>query len=151
MSDEAFALEPAPETPVEKIYDERRFMPEPPPVRVAAVADMMVSVKPVDAAMLTRIYCDLLGMVRDDDDAGRLRVWAENVAITFVPAEASPERQSVRPLGVEVPSLALLIERLLEAGVEYLRQKSVDAGDESILILDPGGNWIEVRESRIVG
>jgi hypothetical protein len=49
---------------------------------------------------------------------------------------------------VEVPSLAAAEARLVAAEIEYVRQKGVTPGQESLLLLDPAGNWVELLEMR---
>jgi hypothetical protein len=149
VSDDAFDLEPAPDRPFRPVYDERRVMPEPPPVRLVAISDVTVIARPGHDEELIALYCDVFGMLRDD---GRpLRVRAENFSITFEPGDVPIEHSTLRPIGVEVPSLAMLEEKLIDAGIEHLRQQSVQAGQEAILILDAGGNWVEARESVLIG
>jgi hypothetical protein len=56
----------------------------------------------------------------------------------------------MRPLGLEVPALADLELKLVEAEVEYTRQRGLLPGEESIVLLDPAGNWIEIMDRRAV-
>jgi hypothetical protein len=57
-------------------------------------------------------------------------------------------RDDLRPLAVEVPSLADLELRLVETEVEYTRRRGLLPGEESIVLLDPAGNWLEIIERR---
>jgi hypothetical protein len=75
---------------------------------------------------------------------------AENFRVHFHLVEGLVERESLRPLGVEVPSLAGAEEKLIAAEIEYVRQRGVTPGQESLLLTDPAGNWIELVEMRAV-
>jgi hypothetical protein len=54
----------------------------------------------------------------------------------------------MRPLGIEVPSLVDAEHKLIDQEIRYARQKGVNPGRESLLVLDPAGNWIEITETR---
>jgi hypothetical protein len=69
---------------------------------------------------------------------------AENFRVHFDLVEGLVERESLRPLGVEVPSLAATEGKLTAAEIEYVRQRGVTPGQESLLLTDPAGNWIEL-------
>lgn len=75
---------------------------------------------------------------------------AENHRISFHVHEPLIERQSLRPLGIEVPSLTSTRLQIEQMEIEYTRQKGIYAGEDSLLLQDPGGNWIEITESRPV-
>jgi hypothetical protein len=75
---------------------------------------------------------------------------AENFRVHFDLVEGLVERESLRPLGVEVPSLAAAEGNLSAAKIEYVRQRGVTPGQESLLLTDPAGNWIELVEMRPV-
>jgi hypothetical protein len=75
---------------------------------------------------------------------------ADNYAIRFDILEAPVERVTFRPLTVEVPSLAEAEAKLMEAEMEYTRQRGLNLGEESLVLLDPAGNWVEIVEMRVV-
>ena len=75
---------------------------------------------------------------------------ADNFALRFDILEGLIERETFRPLTVEVPSLAEAEAKLIEAEIEYTRQRGMNLGEESLVLLDPGGNWIEIVEMKIV-
>jgi hypothetical protein len=75
---------------------------------------------------------------------------AENFRVHFDLVEGLVERDSLRPLGVEVPSLAAVEGTLMDAEIEYVRQRGVTPGQESLLLTDPAGTWIELVEMRPV-
>ena len=74
---------------------------------------------------------------------------AENARLRFFTvADPLPiQRQSVRPLGIELPSLKLAESKLIEAEIEFIPQRGLIPGQHTILVLDPAGNWIELFES----
>jgi len=76
--------------------------------------------------------------------------FADNFAIRFDVLEAPVERDTFRPLTVEVPSLAEAEAKLIEAEMEYTRQRGLNLGEESLVLLDPAGNWVEIVEMRVV-
>ena len=75
---------------------------------------------------------------------------AENFRVHFHLVEGLVERESLRPLGIEVPSLTEAAEKLGAAEVEYVRQRGVTPGQESLLLTDPAGNWVELVEMRAI-
>jgi hypothetical protein len=75
---------------------------------------------------------------------------AENFRVHFHLIEGLVERESLRPLGIEVLSLAEAEEKLGGAEVEYARQRGVTPGQESLLLTDPAGNWVELVEMRVI-
>jgi len=40
--------------------------------------------------------------------------------------------------------------KLIEAKIEYTRQRALLAGRESLLLLDPAGNWVELVQVQAV-
>jgi hypothetical protein len=73
---------------------------------------------------------------------------AENARVSFQVHEPLIERDSLRALKVEVPSLAGLAGQLEQREIEFTRQKGLYPGHESLLLSDPAGNWLEVSENR---
>jgi hypothetical protein len=74
----------------------------------------------------------------------------DNFAVRFDILEGLVGRDSFRPLTVEVPSLAEAEAKLIDAEMEYTRQRGLNLGEESLVLLDPAGNWIEIVEMRVV-
>jgi hypothetical protein len=74
----------------------------------------------------------------------------DNFALRFDILQALVERDTFRPLTIEVPSLAEAEAKLIEAEMEYTRQRGVNLGDESLVLLDPVGNWIELVEMKVL-
>jgi hypothetical protein len=72
----------------------------------------------------------------------------ENRRISFQVHEGLIERDGLRPLGVEVPSLVSLLLELDRREMEYTRQRGLYPGQDFALLQDPAGNWIQIGESR---
>ncbi len=49
-----------------------------------------------------------------------------------------------------MPSLVEMELKLVEAQIVYDRQKGLMPGEESLVLADPAGNWVELVESRKV-
>jgi len=75
---------------------------------------------------------------------------AENHRIIVQIQEPLIKRESLRPLGIEVTSLVAVMLELDRRELEYTRQRGVYPGQDSVLLQDPGGNWLEISESRPV-
>ena len=73
---------------------------------------------------------------------------AENVRLSFQVHEPLIERETLRAQGIEVRSLAAVAEQLEQWAIEFTRQKGLYPGQQSLLLQDPGGNWVEISESR---
>src|SRR3954447_17074825 len=121
-------------------------MPEPLPVRIVAVEDVRLDAAAGLEERLHDFYVRLLEFERAAGD--ELAYRAENFTVRFVVHETPPPRESLRPLGVIVLSLADAERKLLEREIEYTRQRGVTPGSESLLVLDPAGNWVEIQEDR---
>ena len=132
------------------VHDLRPHMEEPLPVNLVAVADVrLLAPGGLDLNALENFYVGLWGFQRDASVEG-VAFRAENFRILFDWKTPIVERDAVRPLGVEIPSLTGAIEKLNAAELPYERQKGIDAGTESIFVQDPAGNWLELVERRIV-
>lgn len=75
---------------------------------------------------------------------------AENHRICFHVLEPPIERETLRPLGIEVPSLTSTRLQIEQMEIEYTRQRGLYPGQDALLLQDPAGNWIEMTESRPV-
>jgi len=148
LSDSPIELE-AP-TGIDPVPDRRPRMDEPLPVRLVAIADVTLPVIAGLEVDLDRFYVGLLEFVRDPD-VQQLIYHADNFALRFVVQELLPERGEYRPVQIEVQSLIVAEQKLLEAKIEYVRQRTLTPGEESLVLLDPAGNWVELVEYRAVG
>lgn len=127
--------------------DPRPKMPEPPPVRLVAVNDVeLPSVAGLETE-LDKFYIGLLAFERDSGESG-IVYRAENFRMRFIVNERPQPREDFRGVGVEVPNFSEIIARLNDAEIEFLRQRGLASGQESLLVLDPAGNWIEIFEMK---
>jgi hypothetical protein len=143
-------LEPAnPEVVIRSFEDRRLKMPEPPPVRLIAVADVTL---PAPAGVEQGLDAFYVGLLRFERDLNpyELVYHAENFALRFTIEDRPVERESLRATGIEVESLAGSEQKLIDAGIAYVWQRGVMPGMESLVLLDPAGNWVELTESRAI-
>jgi hypothetical protein len=147
MSDLPIELEEP--TGLEPVPDRRPRMDEPLPVRLVAIADITLPVIAGLEVDLDRFYVGLLEFLRDPD-LHQLVYHADNFALRFVVQELLPQRGEYRPVQIEVQSLIVAEQKLIQRKMEYLRQKTLTPGQESLVLLDPAGNWVELVEYRAV-
>jgi hypothetical protein len=125
----------------------RPRMDEPPPVRLIAVDDVRLLSLPGTEKSLDRFYVDLLEFDRDSVADG-IVYRAENFRLRFTIVNQMPlERDGIRPIGIDVRSLADAERKLFDYKIEYLRQRGLLPGLISLLVQDPAGNWIELFEA----
>jgi len=131
------------------VADVRPRMDEPPPVSLIAVEDVRRCTLPGLSDALDRFYCGLWLFERESDLVYR----AENFRLRFtIVADQKPiERDSVRPMGVVVPSLRDAELKLANAEIAYDRQRGLMPGQYSLLVMDPAGNWVELFENVPLG
>ncbi|HEV8603966.1 MAG TPA: hypothetical protein VGQ99_01295 [Tepidisphaeraceae bacterium] len=147
MHEDSIELEEA--TGLKPVADRRPRMAEPLPVRLVAIEDMTLPAIAGVEVELDRFYVGLLEFARDSDR--ELVYRADNFALRFVVQELLPERGVYRPAQIEVRSLLMAEHKLIEAKIEYVRQRTLTPGEESLVLLGPAGNWVELGESRAVG
>ncbi len=142
LEDPSFPFKPEP--------DRRPSMPEPLPVRLVAVADVTLPTMAGIDDKLDAFYVELLGFGRSED-RNQIVYHADNHDLRFqVVAELPVPHPTMRPTGIAVPLLSETIARLLAAEIEYTHQRGMFVGMESLLLLDPAGNWIEITDMRAV-
>ena len=138
--------------------DPRPRLPEPLPVRLVAVEDVrMPAPRGVDEK-LDAFYIGLLGFERADgdgsagggDDPNELVYRAENFLLRFRLLDRPLAHETLRPQGIEVPDLLELEKKFMEAELEYTRERGITPGRETLLLLDPAGNWVEIGEIRLI-
>jgi hypothetical protein len=130
--------------------DHRPHMPEPLPVRLTAVEDVhLPAPRGVDDIEL-QLNTFYVGLLQFQRVAGALAYDTENFTLHFDLTDSPLTHDSLRPLGVEVFSLAETEKRIIDAEVEYTRQRGTTPGVETLLLLDPAGNWVEIGEVRLV-
>jgi hypothetical protein len=144
-------LELEPSSGIETANDSRPRMDEPPPVRLVAVDDVRLPTPPDLDVELDAFYVGLWQFQRDTTQPG-LTYRAENFRLRFETNSSEPiERETLRPQGILVLSLAGAQQKLIDLEWEYTQQLSLTPGQESLLLQDPAGNWIELFESRRIG
>jgi hypothetical protein len=140
----AMELEPV-TTPFVPAEDRRQKIEEPPPVRLIAIEDCRLPTTAGLEPKLDQFYLGLLRFFRADDPL-RVAYHAENHDLYFQIAELPQPRTDARSLGIAVPSLAELTQRLNEAEIEYIRQRGLIPGFDTIALYDPAGNPLEISE-----
>jgi hypothetical protein len=145
-------LEPA-STELAPPDDPRARLIPPPPVTLVAIADVTLPGIAGLEKQFDAFYVGLLRLERDFDEArpGEQLVYrAENHRVRLLLHEVPPPRQDYHALGVVIPSLADLVQRLVDERIEFTRQRGLFAGTESLLLIDPAGNPVEITESRLL-
>jgi len=149
-SPESIPLEspPADDRAPQSAADIRPRIPEPLPVKLIAIDDVLLLAPPGIEDKLDAFYVDLLQFQRIQ---ALLAFQAENFALRFdIQPDLPVIHESLRPQGVEVQSLLDAQRKLIDLEIEYIRQRGLTPGSESLLVRDPAGNWIELFESRLV-
>ena len=141
--------DPNPQFTFRPQVDRRLRVPEPPPVRLVAVADMRVDAPAGCERELDAFYEGLLRMQRVPGEAIVYRT--ENFDLYVDVREPPVEREDYRPVRAEVKSLAAMQLKLIEGEIEYVRRKGLVPGEEALVLQDPAGNWVELTEARLVG
>ena len=143
-------IEPiAPTAPFQSTADTRPRMPEPLPVKLVTIDHAHLAAAAGREVELDEFYMTLLGFERIDMPE-TLAYHAENFDLLFDILEPPLERDTLRPLGIEVLSLAEAQLKLIERQIEHIRQQGLLPGHDSILLQDPAGNWIALSESRAI-
>lgn len=115
---------------------------------IHAVGDVTMECPPGREDGLRRFYGEIIGLreIPDGEASGGLAFMAHQrqVVVRFRPnAATSPMR---RRLVVVVDSLEETGERLREIGVTWRRHFGMGVGDQRLIIIDPGGNRIELKQ-----
>jgi len=132
------------------VRDRRRHMPEPPPVRLVAVADVHMPSAAGWETQLDDFYVKLFRFEREGAASGHLTYKSENFRLYFDVLEPPIHRDDFRPIGIEVPILSVIEQQLIEHELEYERLKGLSPGQQTLLLQDPAGNWLQVGEMKRV-
>ena len=127
--------------------DRRPLIPEPLPVKLVAIEDVHLPAAAGKEIELDNFYVHLWGFERDHVDPG-LVYRAENFRLRFDVVEPPIQRQEMRAVQVEIPSLRQAEQKLIDAKIEYQRLKGLIAGSDCLLLLDPAGNWVALSEMK---
>lgn len=141
--------------------DPRPRLPEPLPVRLVAVENVRLRAPRGAEEKLALFYVGLLQFERVVDGepaaaaaaaahAGEITFRADNFLLRFELVDPPLVHDTMRPQGIEVPDLAELEKKLVDAELEYTRQRGITPGRETLVLLDPAGNWVEISEIRLV-
>jgi hypothetical protein len=123
-------------------------MPEPLPVRLIAVSDVVLPVQTGLEQEMDALYVGIL-MFQRDTSAANLTYQADNFRLCFQNHEGLIERDTYRPVQIEVQAALGEIEaKFVAAEMEYIRQRGLTPGSESLVLMDPSGNWLEIVEKR---
>ena len=134
--------------PIGAADDLRPLIPEPPPVRLAAVRDVTL---PMRAGLEHKIEPFYVNLLRFRRRPGAEPVYeAENHDLHLRVTELGPERPDVRPLGVQTPFFNEIVSDLDAMRYEYDLVRGLVAGDDAVLLQDPAGNWLAVAPLREV-
>ena len=125
--------------------DLRPRIPEPPPVHLVAVADVVLPVVAGLEKELDRFYVGLLRFERDLETS-EVVYRAGNFRLRFEVLECPPDRDDMRAVGIAIPSLTEMIQKLSDQDIEFARQRGISPAQDTLLLLDPAGNWIELSE-----
>jgi hypothetical protein len=134
----------------EPLVDRRPRMVPPPPVRLVAVEDVRLEARVGQETELDDFYVKLLRFDRLIEE-DRPVYEAENFCIRFDWIEGPIAREDFRMLGIAIPSLAEAENKIAEAKIEYMRQRGLQPGQETLVLQDPSGNWVQLVEYRMVG
>ena len=138
--------------------DRRLKMPEPLPVRLIAIGDAASHSIAGREPEMDAFYAGMLGFVRASTGDGAaanpaavLVYHADNVDLRFDVCEPLFYREELRPIQIEVLSLAEAEMKIIEREIECTRQRGLAPGQESLVLQDPSGNWVEITERRAIG
>ena len=129
--------------------DDRPHMPEPPPVRLEVISDVVLPTVAGLERQLDAFYVRLLRFERGEPggaaDGPRLPgpvYWADNHGVRFEVFEPPGGRESCRPIGIVTPHLDEIVQTLTVEGVEFEYIRGLVAGEDGVLLRDPAGNWL---------
>ena len=125
--------------------DLRPRIPEPPPVQLVAVGDVIL---PGIAGLETELDRFYVGLLRFERDAETPEIVyrAENFRLRFEVQERPTPREDMRAVAIAIPSLAEMMQKLSDQEIEFVRQRGISPAQETLLLLDPAGNRIELSE-----
>jgi len=128
--------------------DRRPHMPEPPPVRLTAIEDVIAIVPGFIERELDDFYVAFLQFERDRNSGNRLVYRADNFRLLLEIHAPPINRTDMRPIAVEVLSLVDAEAKIIEREIEYQRIRGLTAGSDALMLQDPAGNWVSISERR---
>lgn len=130
--------------------DTHPFMPERPPVRLLAIADVKLAVVAGVEKQLDEFYVGLLKFARGEHEEGWVIYEAERWRLVFEVVETPPARDDYRPTMVQIPHFDEFVQALIDRHIEYEFQKGTTPGLEGVFLRDPAGLWISVAPIRAI-
>lgn len=103
----------------------------------------------VERGLLSALYVDVL-LFADASERDVVCFRADNCEVRFDRLRDSGSTD-FRPLRVVVASLQAIESSLIDAGIEYERQRGIVAGQDVLVVKDADGNWLTIRECRRIG
>ena len=100
--------------PFDPAPDRRPHMPEPPPVRLVAVADVEAETVAGLEREMDAFYVVVLEFERETEGGEGIVYRAENFRLIFRTIERPRERDDMRPVGINMRSLPAVVEKLDE-------------------------------------
>lgn len=131
------------------VDDRRRRIGEPLPVRLVAVGDVQLPGRIEREDALDAFYAGLLQFEREEGPGAPV-YRADNFRLRFAWMEPGSREVDLKPVMIEVQSLSRTEMKLVEAQMEYTRQRGLVAGREGLVLLDPAGNWVELVQIQAV-
>ncbi|CAN5409127.1 hypothetical protein BH09PLA1_BH09PLA1_01640 [soil metagenome] len=141
-------LAPAPATYAPPPRDLRRYMPQPPPVRLTSIEDVLAIAPAGLENELDDFYVAMLQFERAESLRERLSYRADNFRLVLEIREPPIARGDMRPIAVEVMSLVDAEAKVIEREIEYQRIRGLTAGSDMLMLQDPAGNWVSITERR---
>src|SRR6476661_1176024 len=115
-------------TPFKPVADQRPIIPEPLPVRLVAIDDVAAVTRAGLEEKLDAFYVQMLQFERDPSEP--LTYHADNFNLRFAIVETPPDRDDMRPIGIEVQSLQDAEAKLNERELEYTQQRGLLSSDK---------------------
>src|SRR5262245_41383109 len=112
--------------------DRRPLVPEPIPVRLLTVDDAQLFASAGLEVQLDEFYVGLLRFERCLLNEHEIIYRADNFRLKFEIIERFPERDTLRPLLVEVPRLSDVEHQLIEREMEYSRLRGITPGEQRL-------------------
>src|SRR5262249_51789112 len=121
---------------------------------LVAVEDVQADAPAGAETALDDFYVTMLQLERDmpaprpQDYVDEIVYKAENVRLRLAVREPPLSHEDMRPIAVEVRSLAQAESKIIDRELEYERLKALGAGQDTLVLRDPAGNWVAIVESR---
>lgn len=153
MSDVSKQIELHETTATVDADDRRPRIDQPPPVRLVAIDDCYLLAPAGLERQLDEFYEGIMNLQRLETEPGEgpyeLVYRAENFNLRIGIVERPVAREDYRRVLLAVSSLNDHAARLVEAEIEYVREKGLTPGHDYLHLNDPAGNPVAIGEYRI--